>query len=182
VAFLIGRIGEMNHVAKLSIPMSALALALATGSVAEAIAANPPNAGASGLVIAQAMVPPTGMMDAQHPMPMNERYLRRFPQPISVGDLIGLPVLDLDASTLGYVRRIVRTREGKIDLIVSYSRWWGWFGRPVVVPLEVVGIEGRQLVSLDMPPREYAAAPTWEEDDAQPLPADATIKIALARN
>ena len=28
---------------------------------------------------AQAMIPPTGMMDAQHPMPMNERYLKRFP-------------------------------------------------------------------------------------------------------
>ena len=34
------------------------------------------------------------MMDAQHPMPMNERMLKRFPQPVRVGDLIGLPVLD----------------------------------------------------------------------------------------
>ena len=32
-------------------------------------------------VLAQAMVPRTGMMDTQHPMPMNERYLKRFPQP-----------------------------------------------------------------------------------------------------
>jgi hypothetical protein len=122
------------------------------------------------------------MMDAEHPMPMNERYLRRFPQPVRVGDLIDLPVLGLDASTLGYVRQVVRTPEGKIELIVSYSRWWGWFGRLVAVPLEVVGIEGRQLVSLDMAPREYAAAPTWQNNDAQPLPADGTIKIALARD
>jgi hypothetical protein len=134
------------------------------------------------LTLAQAMVPPTGMMDAQHPMPMNERMLRRFPQPVRVGDLIGLPVLDQDASTLGYVRQIVRTPQGNIELIVSYSRWWGWFGRRVAVPIEVVGIEGEQLVSLDMPPREYAAAPTWEGKDATILPADATIRIALARN
>jgi hypothetical protein len=127
-------------------------------------------------------VPPTGMMDAEHPMPMNERYLRRFPQPVRVGDLIGLLVLDLNASTLGYVRQIVRTSQGKIEIIVSYSRWWGWFGRLVAVPLEVVGIEGRQMVSLDMPSREYVVAPTWQNDDAQPLPADAMIKIALARN
>ena len=29
---------------------------------------------------------------------------RRFPQPVRVGDLIGLPVLDDDSRTLGYVR------------------------------------------------------------------------------
>ena len=132
--------------------------------------------------LAQAMVPPTGMMDAQHPMPMNERMLRRFPQPVRIGDLIGLPVLDHNASTLGYVRQVVRTPQGGIELIVSYSRWWGWFGRPVAVPIEVVGIEGRQLVSLDMPSSAYAAAPTWQGNNATSLRADATIRIALARS
>ena len=131
---------------------------------------------------AQAMVPPTGMMDAQHPMPMNEHYLKRFPQPARVGDLIGLPVLDLNSSTLGYVRQVVRTAAGKIEFIVDYSRWWGWFGRPVAVPLEALGIEGRQLVSLDMPPNEYAAAPTWHDTGAAPLPANASIRVALARS
>ena len=123
---------------------------------------------------AQAMIPPTGMMDAQHPMPMKERYLKRFPQPAQVSDLIGLPVLDLNSSTLGYVRQVVRTPAGEIELIVDYSRWWGWFGRPVAVPLEVLGIAGRQLVSLDMSPSEYAAAPTWHDAGAARLPADAT--------
>ena len=130
---------------------------------------------------AQAMIPPTGMMDQQNPMPMNERYLRRFPQPVRVGDLIGLPVLDDQASTLGTVRQVVRTTDGKVQLIVSYSRWWGWFGRPVAVPLEVVGIAGRQLFSLDMDPDEFAKAPTWQDAGATALPADATIRIALAR-
>jgi hypothetical protein len=152
-----------------------LGLAVAI-SPAIAVRANSPR-----LILAQAMLPPTGMMDAQHPMPMNERMLRRFPQPVRVGDLIGLPILDQEASTLGYVRQVVRTPQGEIELIVSYGRWWGWFGRRVAVPIEVVGIEGRQLVSLDMPPHEYAAAPTWQGKDATILPADATIRIALAR-
>ena len=108
------------------------------------------------------MVPPTGMDDADKPMPMVERMNRRFPQPVRVGDLIGLPVLDDRSSTLGFVRKVVRTAAGKTELIVSYSRWFGWFGRPVAVPIEVVGIEGRQLASLDMPRSEYAAAPTWQ--------------------
>jgi hypothetical protein len=134
------------------------------------------------IVLAQAMVPPTGMDDANKPMPMVERMNRRFPQPVRVGDLIGLPVLDDRASTLGFVRQVVRTATGNIQLIVSYSRWFGWFGRPVAVPIEVVGIEGRQLASLDMPRSEYAAAPTWQGQDATALPDDATIRIALARN
>jgi hypothetical protein len=133
-------------------------------------------------VRAQAMIPPTGMMDAQHPMPMNERYLKRFPQPVRVADLIGLPVLDEQMSTLGTVRQVIRTPQGQIEFIVSYSPWWGWFGRSVAVPLEVVGIEGRMLVSLDMDPDEYAKAPTWHDPSAMALPADATVRVALGRN
>jgi len=124
---------------------------------------------------AQAIVP-------QQPMPMNEHYLKRFPQPARVGDLIGLPVLDANSSTLGYVRQVVRTPAGKIKFIVDYSWWWGWFGRPVAVPLEALGIAGRQLVSLDMPSSEYAAAPTWDDTGAAPLPADASVRVALARS
>ncbi len=134
---------------------------------------------------AQAMVPPTGMDDANKPMPMVERMQRRYPQPVRVGDLVGLPVLDNNASTLGYVRQVVHTAAGKIELIVAYNKWFGWFGwftRPVAVPIEVVGIEGRQLSSLDLPDSEYATAPTWQSQDATALPGDATIKIALARN
>jgi hypothetical protein len=107
---------------------------------------------------------------------------RRFPQPVRVGDLIGLPVLDDRSSTLGFVRQVVRTAAGKTELIVSYSRWFGWFGRPVAVPIEAVGIEGRQLASLDMARSEYAAAPTWQGGNATVLPDEATIRIALARN
>lgn len=39
-----------------------------------------------------------------------------------------------------------------------------------------VGIEGRQIVSLDMARDEYAAAPTWQPGGATPLPADASIR------
>jgi hypothetical protein len=161
---------------RISIVVLAFALARAIGLPAQATADTPP------LVLAQAMVPPTGMMDAEHPMPMKERMLKRFPQPVRVDDLIGLPVLNENSSTLGHVRQVVRSPQGNIELIVSYSRFWGWFGRPVAVPLEVVGIAGRQLVSLDMDPSEYANAPTWQAKDAIALPNDATIRIALARS
>ena len=131
---------------------------------------------AGSIVLAQAMIPWTGMMDAQNPMPMKERYLKRFPQPARVGDLIGMSVLDLNSKTLGSVRRVVRDPAGEIQFIVDYSRWWGWFGRPVAVPLEALGVEGGHLVSLDMSRSEFAAAPTWHDTGATPLPADATTR------
>jgi hypothetical protein len=139
-----------------------------------AIAANAPLA-----VLAQAMVPPTGMGDAD--MPMVERMNRRFPQTVRVGDLIGLPLLDDNASTIGFVHQVVRTPQDKIELIVSYGGWFGWGARPVAVPIEVVGILGRELASLDMPRSEYAAAPTWQSADAMVLPHNASIRVALAR-
>jgi hypothetical protein len=164
------------------IAASALVFATAMNSQLPANARMPLFARSPLIVLAQATVPPTGMMDSQHPMPMNERYLKRFPQPARVGDLVGLPVLDLNSSTLGYVREIVRTSAGKIEFVVGYSWFWGWFGRPVAVPLEALGIEGRQLVSLDMPRSEYAAAPTWHDAAATPLPADAIVRVALSRS
>ena len=60
------------------------------------------------IVLAQAMIPRTGMMDAQNPMPMKERYLKRFPQPARIGDLIGMPILNLNSKTLGYVQKVVQ--------------------------------------------------------------------------
>jgi len=134
--------------------------------------------------VTQAMVPPTGTDDAEHPMPMKERMDRRFPQPVRVGDLIGLPIIDDQDRTLGRVREVVRTPQNKIALIVAYNRWFGYWGldtRLVAVPIEVVGILGRELASLDMLPSEYAAAPTWHDPNATVLPDDDSIRVALAR-
>lgn len=161
--------------------VSTFAAVLASGLIAAAQGAAPLAGTDGAYAVAQAMIPPTGMDDAQKPMPMNERYLKRFPQPMLVGDLIGVPVLDDDSSTLGFVRQVVHTPQGNVELIVSYSRWFGWFGRPVAVPLEAVAILGRELASLEMKPSEYAAAPTWQKDDATVLPDDVDVRVALGR-
>jgi len=147
------------------------------------IAAAPFAAGPAGseppVRIAQAphdMVPQTPM-----PSAAEARMQMRFPQPVRVGDLIGLPMLDDDDSTLGRVRQVVRDPQGKIRLIVSYSRWWGLGGRPVAVPIEVVGILGRQIAAIDMPRAEFAAAPTWTAGADRPIPPEETIRIAVTR-
>jgi hypothetical protein len=113
-------------------------------------------------------------------------FQKRFPQPVRVGDLIGLPVLDYDDSTIGYVRSVVRSPTGKVFLIVPYSAWFGWartdWGkRPVAVPIEVVAILARQINSLEMSREDFDEAPTWVPSQARPILPDEKTLIALGR-
>ena len=163
------------------IAIFALALLPAASGPADAGSAD-----ADRVSVAQAMIPPTGMGSedkamAEENMPAAERMRRRFPQPAKVGSLIGLPVIDENTRTLGYVREVVRTRQGAVKLIVSSGGWFGWGARLIAVPIEVLGIAGRQLVSLDMPRSDYATASTWQRGDEQVIPNDDNISVALAR-
>src|SRR4051812_11264171 len=110
-----------------------------------------------------------------------EKMLRRFPQPVKVGDLIGLPVLDWNDLTIGHVRHVVRTPAGKIQLVVTYGGWFGWGQRLVPVPIEVTAILARQIAALDMPRAEFDKAPTWSESQTTAIAADEMIKIAVTR-
>ena len=119
--------------------------------------------------------------DAEENLSPEEKMRRRFPQPVRVGDLIGLPLLDWDDSTIGYVRHVVRTPEGKIQLIVNQGRLFGWGGRLVQVPIEAVAILARQLDLLDISVEEFRAAPAWSAATTQPIPSDDMIRIAISR-
>jgi len=162
--------------------ISLVAIVLATGLLVAKHAMSPLVAAAATLpMLAQAMIAPTGMGERDKDMAAVERMRRRFPQPVRVGDLIGLPVLDDNSRTVGHVREVVRTNAGKIELIVSYGGLLGWGTRQVAVAIEVVGIMGRELASLDMPRNEYVAAPTWRNGDADVIGENETIRVALAR-
>lgn len=119
-----------------------------------------------------------------------EKMQARFPQPVKVGHLIGLPVLDGGDSTIGYVKDVVKGPEGKISLIVPYAKWFGWARdtsllargrRLVAVPIETVAILALQIDALDMDREAFNKAPTWSPSEAQSLPPDKTIKIAVQR-
>ena len=121
---------------------------------------------------------------------IEEKMQTRFPQPVRVGDLVGLPVLDEQDSTIGYVSDVVRTSTGKIQLVVPYAPWFGWVRldgatawgrRPVGVPIETVVILGRQIDVLDMPRASFDAAPTFAAGDAKPIGREEIIRIALGR-
>jgi hypothetical protein len=124
---------------------------------------------------------PQGENPQKDAMTPEEKMNRRFPQPVRVGDLKSLRVLDDQDVTIGFVRRVVRTPQGKILLLVSQGGWFGWNERLVAAPIEVMAIFGRQLASLDMDPKEYASAPTWVDGGSTQIPDDEIIRIALTR-
>jgi hypothetical protein len=158
-------------------------LALAAVAVLTAVGGMPAAAaelysGSHVLILAAGPVSPPQTPAELSP---EQRMQRRFPQPVKVGDLIGLPVLDLDDRTLGYVKSVVRTADGKIKLIVPHGGFLGWGRRPVAVPIEVVAIAARQIALLDMTRAELDAAPTWADPLSRSLPAGETIRIGLYR-
>lgn len=128
----------------------------------------------------------SGNKDAPSPA---EVMARRYPQPTKAGALIGLPVLDWNDSTIGFVQDVVRTREGNVQLIVPYSPRFGWLRarhspvakRLVAVPIEKVAILARQIASLEMSREDFDAASTWDTSAAVTIPAGETIRIALTR-
>lgn len=117
---------------------------------------------------------------------LDQKFKRRFPQPVRVGDLIGLPVLDLDDSTIGYVSQVVRRSDGEIDLIVPYSAWFGWLHtergkRLVALPIKSVALLAKQIDALEFTRDDFADAPTWTPSDGSPVALHEKTLIALGR-
>ena len=150
-----------------------------------------PRAAETGIRIAaapQAEAPPAKDGNDDEEDSPEDKMEARFPQPVKVGFLIGLPVLDWQDSTIGYVSDVVKNADGDIQLIVPYHPRLGFIRssfpferRPIAVPIEVVAILARQIAALDMPREEFDKAPTWDPGTTHPIPRDETIKIAVTR-
>ena len=117
---------------------------------------------------------------------LDQKFTKRFPQPVRVGDLIGLPVLDFNDSTIGYVKAVVRRGDGEIDLIVPYSAWFGWLRtergkRLVALPIKTVALLAKQIDALEFTRDDFAEAPTWTPSDGSPVALHEKTLIALGR-
>lgn len=137
----------------------------------------------AGTVFSAAPQEPSADAAAKNLTP-EQRMNRRYPQPVKVGFLIGLPVLDQKDSTYGYIRDVARTGDGKVVLVVPYRAWLGWaptdWGRKTVaVPIETVAILARQVAALDFSREDFAAAPAYAGGTS--LAAEETIRIAVYR-
>jgi hypothetical protein len=110
------------------------------------------------------------------------KMARRFPQKVRVGFLVGMTLIEYDRRALGQVKQVVRTPEGKIELIVLTSRRFGWSRRLVAVPIEVIGILGQQVKVLDISADQFGALPTWTNTQDSNIADDQTILIALTKS
>ena len=153
-------------------------VAVAIGSIGLHSAAIAQNARDPMLIFIAGSVAATKSPDSLLP---EEKMQRRYPQWVRVGDLIGLPVLDDDDRTLGRIKTVVRASGGKIQLIVPFGGFLGWRQRLVAVPIEVVGIAGRQIAALDMTRAEFEAALAWNDPGSQVISPEERIRIGLYR-
>ncbi|MBS0247775.1 MAG: PRC-barrel domain-containing protein [Proteobacteria bacterium] len=134
----------------------------------------------------QAPRPGAESKDSDEEPTLDQKFKRRFPQPVRVGDLIGMPVLDFNDSTIGYVKEVVRRGDGEIDLIVPYSAWFGWLRtdwgkRPVAVPIKTVALLAKQIDALEFTRDDFDDAPTWTPADGAPVASNEKTLIALGR-
>jgi hypothetical protein len=110
-----------------------------------------------------------------------EKMARRFPQPVKISYLVGLPMIDERNETLGHVRQVVRNAAGKIRLVIDYGGFFGVGSRLVAVPVEVCAMLGRQVAAADMPRDAFEPAPTWYGSGDEAVGDDEIIRVAVMR-
>jgi sporulation protein YlmC with PRC-barrel domain len=108
-----------------------------------------------------------------------ENMARRFPQPVKAGELIGRRVLDENRSTVGRVQNVVRTPEGKIELIITYGGFLGLGQRLIAVPIATVAAIGVYVAAVDIEREDLDATETWDGSSGKPIPPSEVIKIAV---
>jgi hypothetical protein len=165
---------------KIAFSIAAISL-LALTSASGAVQGSPASAGFSTFQLAAGAHDPSVEPQAWENLTPEQRMQRRFPQPVKVGFLIGLPILDWDDSTIGHVRKVVRTGDGKIQLVVDYGGWLTWKKKPVAVPIETVAILARQINALEFTPEDFEKASAWNDSVAQELSGETMIQIAISR-
>jgi hypothetical protein len=97
--------------------------------------------------------------------------------PVRVGDLLDLPILDESRSVMGRVRGVVKTGDGKIQLLLPIGGLLGFGERLVAIPIENTVLTGPQVMVLEVPPDRFQKSATWYGSNSETLAATETIPI-----
>lgn len=139
------------------------------------------------LAIVAVLVLACGTGQAQQPAPagmsLADAAAKRFPQPITVGALVGRNVLRPVESQprLGRVDRLVKSSDGRIDVVVEYGGVLGLFSRPIAVPLDAMVLLGPYMEIVDLAPEQLDRLATFDGAGAVTLPAGDMVRVGLAR-
>jgi hypothetical protein len=97
--------------------------------------------------------------------------------PVRVADLINLPIVDENKSVMGHVRAVVRTGDGKVQLLLPLGGLFGFGERLVPIPVESLAVTGPQITVTDMPPHRFQKTATWYGSDSETLAGTETVSI-----
>ena len=116
-------------------------------------------------------------------MTLADAASRRFPQPVRVEQLLNRQVLQPVESqpTLGWVKDVVQRSDGTIDVIVDFGGMFGFFSKPIAVPLDAMVLLGRYMEIIDFTPEQLAQFKRFDGAGVTSLPAESVIKVGLAR-
>ena len=123
----------------------------------------------------------SGEGDNSKSLSPEQKMARRFPQPVKVSYLIGLPMIDENNEMLGHVRHVVKSSTGKIRLVIDYGGLFGIGSRLIAVPIEVCAMLGHEVAAADMPRDTFEPAPTWYGSGDEAIPASEIIRVAVMR-
>ena len=114
--------------------------------------------------------------------PQAARAVKRYPQPVRVGDLIDRLVLQPDEAQaiLGRVAAITR-RDGDISFVLRIGGVLGFNTRQVIVPVEAVALLGEHVALMGFTPEQLREFPTLDPSNVTALASDETIRVGLVR-
>jgi hypothetical protein len=97
--------------------------------------------------------------------------------PVRVADLLDLPIVDESKTAMGRVRGVVRTDDGKVQLLLPLGGLFGFGERLVPIPIENVALSGPQVIVLEVPPDRFQKSATWYGSKSVTLAPAETISI-----
>ena len=132
---------------------------------------------------AQAQSPTPGGMPPPVGMSLAQSNAMRFPQPIRASDLIGRDLLQPveSQSLLGHVRALVRDGSGQTTAVISFGGFFGIGSRLIAVPIDAMVLLGQDMEVAAYTPKQLRAFPTFVAGGTTPVPADAILRIGLAK-
>ncbi len=111
-----------------------------------------------------------------------ERWRRRFPQPVLVSDLIGRRVLDTGQGVLGHIETLVRTNEGEILIAFARRRLFLFRGETVAVPAKVAALLGPFVMILDLSAAEIDGLRPFSVTGTTAVDRASRIEMALTKH
>jgi hypothetical protein len=97
--------------------------------------------------------------------------------PVRVADLLDLPIVDESKTAMGRVRGVVRTDDGKVQLLLPLGGLFGFGERLVPIPIDNVALSGPQVMVLEVPPDRFQKSATWYGSKSVTLAPAETISI-----